>query len=63
MKAERRAVQSALANYDHAKVPTSSLALALLGAVAEMVAIDMSRPISFLTDDFLITRDPKVHQQ
>lgn len=63
MKAERRAVQSALANYDHARVPTSSLTLALLGAVAEMVSADMQRPISFVTDHFLITRDLKVQQQ
>jgi hypothetical protein len=59
MKAERRAVQIALARYDQAAIKTAALALEVLGATALMVAVDMDRRISFSTDEFLITRVPR----
>lgn len=58
MKSERRAVEKALARYDLAATKTAALALEVLGATALMVAVDMDRQISFLTDEFLITRAP-----
>lgn len=58
MTTERRAVDKALARYDQASEKTAALALEVLGATAQMVAVDMHRTISFTTDGFLITREP-----
>jgi len=58
MKPERRAVEKALARYDQAVDKTAVLALEVLGATAQMVAVDLGRSISFVTDGFLITREP-----
>ena len=57
MKSERRAVHVALIGYDQAKVPTSALVLALLGAVAQMVAVDTERTVSFVIDGYPVNRD------
>lgn len=59
MKPERRAVEKALARYDLAATKTAALALEVLGATALMVAVDMNRTISFVTDEFLVTREPR----
>jgi hypothetical protein len=56
MKPERRAVQIALSNYDQAFTPTSALVLAVLGSVAQMVAVDTGRSISFVVDGYAINR-------
>lgn len=64
MKPERRAVEKALARYDQAVDKTAVLALEVLGATAQMVAVDLDRRISFVTDGFLITREPvRAHQK
>ncbi len=58
MTSERRAVDKALARYDQAIEKTTSLALEVLGATVHMVAVDLDREISFVSDGFLITRIP-----
>jgi hypothetical protein len=63
MKPERRAVEKALAQYDQAAEKTAALALEVLGATAQMVSVDMDRTISFVTDGFLIVREPAKAQQ
>lgn len=64
MTPERRAVEKALARYDLAvEAKTAALALEVLSATARMVSVDLDHPISFVTDGFLITREPAKAQQ
>lgn len=58
MRHERRAARAAFDKYLAAVTPPAALVLELLGAVAEMVATDTERKVSYVVDGFLLNRQP-----